>query len=239
MTPKTRAFLLSLAILILAAVVFSLSAHPIMAGSSAAAPSSTGNTVLQATINSTSTSAPTNRTSPGPLDFITAPIVSYVKVALAPYIGEPPHMPLSTLFTIGVAIVVSLVSATTGKLLVDYEMVRQTMREVQAYQKELNKARKEKNEQELSKLMKKQQAMTKIQAKASMEQMKVTAVTFVPFLLLWYLLSAVLGSALVAQAPFPLPFLGTHLVFWQWYFLCNFALSLPMYRIFGIGMSDT
>ncbi len=235
MTPRLRSLIFVFAILVVILVTLSSSVRPSMADSQNGILELSRNSVLQTTATNT-TSTATNRT--GPLDFIFAPIVTSVKAALAPYIGQPPRVPLSTLFTIGMAVVISLVSATTGKLLVDYEMVRQTMREYQAYQRELNKAKKENDTQTLSKLMKKQQAMAKLQARASMEQMKVTAVTFVPFLLLWYLMSAVLGGALVAQSPFPLPFLGTHLVFWQWYFLCNFAMSLPMYKIFGIGMSD-
>jgi uncharacterized membrane protein (DUF106 family) len=223
------------AILALIFVTLSSSVQPSTAESQNVILRLNRNNVLQTTATNT-TSTPANRT--GPLDFIFAPIVTSVKAGLAPYIGQPPRIPLSTLFTIGMAVVISLVSATTGKLLVDYEMVRNTMREYQAYQRELNKAKKENDTQTVSKLMKKQQAMMNLQGRASMEQMKVTAVTFVPFLLLWYLMSAVLGGVMVAQAPFPLPFLGTHLIFWQWYFLCNFAMSLPMYKIFGIGMTD-
>ena len=197
-----------------------------------------GNHIFQTTVTN-GTSTTTNHTA-GPLDFITAPVVAYVKVALAPYLGSPPRAPYSTLFTIGVAVCISLISATTGKLLVDYEMIRQNMREFQAYQRDLNKARKENDEQTVAKLMKKQQAMMKLQGRASMEQMKVTAVTFVPFLILWYTLSAVFGSVIVANAPWPVlqPFIGNHLLFWQWYLLSNFAISLPVYKIFGIGMTD-
>ncbi len=235
MTLRLRSLIFVLAILVVVVVTLSSSVRPSMAESQNVILQLSRNSVLQTTATNT-TSTASNRT--GPLDFIFGPMVTSVKAALAPYIGQPPRVPLSTLFTIGIAVVVSLVSATTGKLLVDYEMVRQNTREFQAYQRELNKAKKENDTQTLSKLMKKQQAMTKLQARASMEQMKVTAVTFVPFIILWQLLSAVLGGVTVAQAPFPLPFLGTHLVFWQWYFLCNFAMSLPMYKIFGIGMSD-
>jgi len=165
-------------------------------------------------------------------------IVTWVKVALTPYIGQPPQTPSSTIFTLGIAIALGLASASAAKLLVDYDMVRKSMREFQAWQKEVTKARKANDTQTLSKLMKKQQAMTKLQARASMEQFKVTAVTFVPFLLLWYLLSAVFGYEIVAYAPFPLPFVGTDLNFISWYFLSSFAVNLPIMRLFGIGMSE-
>lgn len=162
-------------------------------------------------------------------------IVAWFVVALAPYTG----IPQSTFFTIGVAIALGLTSSTAAKILVDYNMVRNTMKEVQAWRKELDKAKKANDQQAQSRLMKKNQAMMKLQSRASMEQMKVTAVTFVPFLLLWYLLSAVLGGRIVAISPFPLPLVGTQLNFVSWYFLSSFAVNFPIMRLFGIGMSES
>jgi uncharacterized membrane protein (DUF106 family) len=195
--------------------------------------------VYQSAATNSTTTTTTNSTAPFGLGFITTPVVAWVKEALTPYIGNPPQIPLSTLFTIGIATCMALISSTAAKVLVDYDMVRSTMKEVQAWQKELNAAKKAKDEQTTSKLMKKSQAMMKQQSRASMEQMKVTAVTFVPFLLIWYLLNAVLGSNTVAFAPFPLPIMGTSLRFFYWYLLCSFSVNLPLMRIFGIGMSDS
>jgi uncharacterized membrane protein (DUF106 family) len=199
---------------------------------------------LQANVTSTTTTT-SNATAPFGLGFITTPFVAWVKGALTPYIGNPPRMPSSTIFTIGVATIMAIISSAAAKLLVDYDMVRSTMKEVQAWQKELNAAKKAKDEQTVSKLMKKSQAMMKQQSRASMEQMKVTAVTFVPFLIVWYTLNAVLGPHPVAYAPFPLPFLstmtslGVPLTFFYWYLLCSFSVNLPLMRIFGIGMSES
>jgi uncharacterized membrane protein (DUF106 family) len=160
-------------------------------------------------------------------------IVAWCIKALTPYTP----MPQSTLFTVGVAIALGLTSTTAAKLLVDYDMVRNSMREFQAWRKEMDKARKANDNQTVAKLMKKQQAMMKLQSRASMEQFKVTAVTFVPFLLLWYLLSAVFGKHVVAVAPFPLPLVGTQLSFVSWYFLSSFAVNFPMMKLFGIGVT--
>jgi len=162
-------------------------------------------------------------------------IVSWFVQALMPY----SHIPQVTLLTVGIATALGLTSATVAKLLVDYEMVRNSMREFQQWNKDLQAARKADDKQTINKLMKKQQAMTKLQARASMEQFKVTAVTFVPFLLLWYLLSAVFGGHIVAVSPFPLPIAGTQLTFVSWYFLSSFAVNFPIMRLFGIGMSDS
>jgi uncharacterized membrane protein (DUF106 family) len=173
-------------------------------------------------------------------------IVNWVKMALTPYIGMPPHIPQATFFTLGIAILLGLMSSTAAKLLVDYDMVRNVTKEFQAWKKEMDAAKKANDNQTLNKLMKKQQGMMKLQSKASMEQFKVTAVTFVPFLLLWYLLNAVMTGATVAYAPFSLPFVtgacgiqGCQMIFWQWYFLSSFAFNFPMMRVFGIGLSDS
>jgi uncharacterized membrane protein (DUF106 family) len=161
-------------------------------------------------------------------------IVAAVVQALAPY----SHIPQATILTVGIAVALGLTSATAAKLLVDYDMVKSSMRDFQAWNKEVQAARKANDTQTMNKLMKKQQAMTKLQARASMEQFKVTAVTFVPFLLLWYLLSAVFGKTVVAISPFPLPLAGTQLSFVSWYFLSSFAVNFPIMRLFGIGISD-
>src|SRR5208337_2804653 len=116
--------------------------------------------------------------------------------------------------------------------------IRKTAKEFQAWRKQVDAAKKANDNQTLSKLMKKQQAMTKLQARASMEQFKVTAVTFVPFLLLWYLLNAVFAHQIVAISPWPLPLAGTQLNFVSWYFLSSFAVNFPMMKLFGIGMGE-
>lgn len=162
-------------------------------------------------------------------------IVAWVVKALSPYIA----VPQSTLFTVGIAILLGLMSSTAAKVLVDYDMVRNSMREFTAWRKDMDKARKANDNHTVEKLMKKQQAMTKLQARASMEQFKVTAVTFVPFLLLWYLLSAVFGKHIVAFSPFPLPLVGTELNFVSWYFLSSFAVNFPIMKLFGIGTAAT
>jgi len=161
-------------------------------------------------------------------------IMAWFVTVLSPY----NHVPLSTLFTIGVAIALGLASSTAAKLLVDYDMVKNSMREFQNWRKELDKAKKANDNQTMSKLMKKQQAMTKLQARASMEQFKVTGVTFVPFLIIWWILEAVFGHNVVAVAPWPLPIVGTQLNFIAWYFLSSFSVNFPLMRLFGIGMGE-
>ena len=245
LNPRIKTLFICLALF--AFIIIMLSPKPLSASNEPVLLQQTnGMRIFQTNVTSTTTSTTTtNVTPPFGLGVITTPVVAWVKGVLAPYIGSPPHMPSSTLFTIGVATVMALISSTAAKLLVDYDMVRSTMKEVQAWNKELNAAKKAKDEQTVAKLMKKSQAMMKQQSRASMEQMKVTAVTFVPFLLVWYTLNAVLGPYPVAYAPFQLPFLstltsfGVPLTFFYWYLLCSFSVNLPLMRIFGIGMSES
>lgn len=172
-----------LLVLIASGVVISMS-HRVFAQSSAAMPYQVS-TITSTVTSSSATSSASNQTTGW---FGTGFIVEDVKVALKPY----RQIPQSTIFVIGLAMLLGLTSSTAAKLLVDYDMIRKTAKEFQAWRKEVDAAKKANDNQTLSKLMKKQQAMMKLQSKASMEQFKVTAVTFVPFLLLWYLFNVVL-----------------------------------------------
>jgi uncharacterized membrane protein (DUF106 family) len=238
MKSSTQALIATVSILVALTVV--LSAVPIFA-SQHMITTQTGYAIhpLQTTTTNSTSTTTTNATAPFGLGFITTPIVAWVKGALTPIIGNPPQIPSSTILTIGLATMMALISSTSAKLLVDYDMVRSTMKEVQAWQKELNAAKKAHDDQTVSKLTKKSQAMMKQQSRASMEQMKVTAVTFVPFLIIWYLFNAVLGGHAVAYAPFPLPIMGSTLTFFYWYLLCSFSVNLPLMRLFGIGISES
>jgi uncharacterized membrane protein (DUF106 family) len=236
MKPQSKILIISIGFLVVFTIL--LTSRPISASLQSSATQPYATHIFQSTTTNSTTTTSTNVTAPWGIGFISTPFVAWVKGALTPIIGNPPTIPSSTLFTIGVALVMSLISSSAAKLLVDYDMVRSTMKEVQSWQKELNAARKARDEQTTAKLMKKQQAMMKQQSRASMEQMKVTAVTFVPFLVVWYTLNAVLGRGAVAFAPFPLPFMGTTLTFFYWYLLCSFSLNLPLMRVFGIGMSE-
>jgi len=223
---RTRIALTVLLIVAASSVLVSVS-QGVFAQSSLGAPYQ-----VSATTSTTVTSSTSNQTAWW--SGWTSPIVAYVKTVLKPY----SQTPQSTFFVMGLALLLGLTSTTAAKLLVDYDMIRQTTREYQAWSKAVNAAKKANDNQTLSKLMKKQQAMVKLQSKASMEQFKVTAVTFVPFLLLWYLFNAVFAGQVLAVAPWPLPVMGINLNFFSWYFLSSLAVNFPMMRLFGIGMGE-
>jgi uncharacterized membrane protein (DUF106 family) len=82
----------------------------------------------------------------------------------------------------------------------------------------------------LDKLNKRQLQMTQDQMKVQTARLKVTGITFVPMLLVYYLMSWSLGgfNVVVAYAPIPIPYIvGAHGIvslFW-WYFLSSFTFS--------------
>ena len=161
-------------------------------------------------------------------------IVSTIISWLTPY----SHIPQSTLLTVCVAFALSLISATVAKLVVNYDMIRSATQEFQHWKSQLDAARKKNDEKEVAKLMRLQQSVMKKQSRASMEQFKVMAVTYVPFLIIWYLLNTVFYGKVVAIAPFPIPIAGTNLPFIVWYLICSLATSLPITRLFGLGITQ-
>ncbi len=162
-------------------------------------------------------------------------ISAFFAVLLQPYAT----IPASTLFIMVVALGLSLFSTMANRLLVNMKMVRSSMKEIRAFQKEMMRATKANDKQTIARLQKKQQAINKLQAKSSFEQMKVSMVTFGPFLAIWYILNGFFRNAIVATSPFVLPIVNNdHLTFFYWYFIGSFALNLPLMRLFGVRMTE-
>ncbi len=145
-------------------------------------------------------------------------------------------IPESTLIVIGAAVLLSLMTTGANRFLVDYKKVAKNRREFMAWQQAVKKARKEGDEKQLDKLMKRQAAVMKMSSKATLEQMKTTAITFIPLLLVYnVLITAFPAEVAVAFAPFWIPGADTgFLSVIYWYFLASFAISIPLSRLFGV-----
>ena len=153
-------------------------------------------------------------------------------------------IPESTLIVIAVAFLLSLITTSANRFLVNYKMVTNYRREYMAWTQAVKKARKEGDEKQLDKLMKRQAAVMKMSSRATLEQMKTTAITFIPLLLLYNVLIGAFGLDAVAYSPvfFPGAAISASVIKTgtavfstvYWYFLCSFAISIPMSRLFGI-----
>src|SRR5213083_432276 len=155
----------------------------------------------------------------------------------------PDHIcvPLSTFAVFGAALLLSLVAMSANRFLVNYKMVANNRREYMNWMNAVRKARKDGDEKQLDKLMRRQSAVMKMSSRATLEQLKTYPITIVPF----YLIYAILGYALtsnlaVAYAPFMIPFAavtlaGSASILFFWYLICSFSISIPLSRIFGVS----
>ena len=162
-------------------------------------------------------------------------------------IGNQTCIPLSTFSILGAALLLSVVAMSANRFLVDYKMIARVRQEYMAFMRSMNKARKDGDEKQLDKLMKRSPSMQKMQFRATLEQMKTYPITIVPFYLIYAILGYALSSTLaVAYSPFSIPFaavLGSAtapgsvavLSLFFWYLICSFTISLPLSRIFGVA----
>ena len=161
-------------------------------------------------------------------------IWNMLMAALQPYSA----IPASTLMTLAIAGTLAVISTAANRLLVDVKHVAQVTREVNAWRKEFEKARKSNDKQLLAKVTKKQQAMMKLQSRVAFDRMKVSFVFILPFWAVWIVLSSFFGEHVVAFSPIQIPFVGTNLTFFYWYLICSFTISLPLTRISGVNPED-
>ena len=161
-------------------------------------------------------------------------IWNFLMAALEPY----RVIPSSTLLIMTIAAALSIATTAANRLLVDVKRVAAVTREVNAWRKEFEKARKSNDKQLLAKVTKKQQAMMKLQSRMAFERMKVSFIFIIPFWGVWIVLSSFFGQSTIAFSPIELPFAGTQLSFFYWYLICSFTISLPLTRIFGVNPED-
>jgi uncharacterized membrane protein (DUF106 family) len=154
--------------------------------------------------------------------------------ALHPYHS----IPMSTLLTLTIAGTLALITTTANRFLVDVKRAAAVTKEVNAWRKEFEKARKSNNKKLLAQLTKKQQAMMKLQSEVAFDRMKVSFIFLVPFWAVWLVLSGSFGQTIVAHSPIQIPLAGVNLSFFYWYLICSFTISLPLSRMFGINPED-
>jgi len=134
---------------------------------------------------------------------------------------------------------------------VDLDAERRMKAEIAAYRKELNAARKAKDQKEIDRLMKKQTAINQLNLKISNARLKVSIYTIVPFFIIYYLMLNIVGGNPAAFSPVYIPYLmftslstsqinsGAHLLLnggvyvtaFGWYFLSSLWLQQIMTRL--------
>lgn len=146
----------------------------------------------------------------------------------------PTTLPLSTIFVLFLAVVLTFITSLANRLLTNREQLAAWRKQTSEWQKEFNEARKSGDKKELEKVMRKQKQIMQIQSKMFTQQMKVTLIFIVPFFLFWTWLNGVYSGETVAY----LPGFGGLTVFY-WYLICSLAFGTIFSHVLGIGMGAT
>ncbi len=139
-------------------------------------------------------------------------------------------IPESTFLVIITSIGLSILIQLVTRRVVNLDAERRMKAEVAAFNKEKKAATLANDKAKMDRLKKRELPMKQAQAKVSKSRLKVTVITFVPLLGVYYLMASFLGGfeVVVAHSPLPIPFLvnsdGTMVLFW-WYLLSSFAFS--------------
>ena len=163
----------------------------------------------------------------------------------APEIAKLP-IPEATLLVTATAAGLGLVTQLVTRAVVDLNKERKMAAEVKAFNAEKRKATVDGDKAKLEKMKKRELQVRQEQAKVSTARFKVTAITFVPLLLVYYLMANFLGgfNVQVAFSPLPIPYVVAPLynaignalsygwvsLFW-WYFLSSFTFSTMLSKL--------
>jgi len=149
--------------------------------------------------------------------------------------------PVSTVIVTLTSVSLGFVTQLVTRRVVDLGKERRMRAEVSAFQKEKQEATKAGDKVKLEKLKKRELAVRSEQAKVSTARLKVTGITFVPLLVVYYLMATFLGGygVIVAYTPIPIPIIAAPTLiagrfevslFW-WYFLSSFTFSTMLSRL--------
>lgn len=151
------------------------------------------------------------------------------------------EIPYSTFFILALAITLSIVTALVQRKYVNFEELRRVRTEMSVIRKEIFDARKRGDRKAYAKLQRKQKEIMRDSSSVMGNQMKVSMVTMIPFLIIfWVLWKAVFKTTtVVAYSPVVIPYGsidGIGLTFWLWYFLSSIGMSLAVNRALRVQM---
>ncbi len=156
---------------------------------------------------------------------------------------------------LGIAIMLNFLNAGIRKKMVDQDKLKRLMKETRIWQKDRMAAFRAKDQEKIDQLNKKSAYMNKLNMEIMQMNMRPMALTFVPFLLIFYFLLPHMFAYTVAVSPIPLNiFPGnffhltctaedvantakthcTHehdMFFWGWYFLSSISVSGIIMRV--------
>ncbi len=143
-------------------------------------------------------------------------------------------LPYSTIFIVLISFISSLVTTLLNRKFVDSRLLAEWQKEIAEWNAKRELAKKTGDKKLMAKVKKQEIRIMQIRAKISGQQMKTTLVTFVPFLILWWILIGFYGNNPVAFIP--LFWNKTGIPFFFWYVICQFFFNFLLSKIFGVSM---
>jgi uncharacterized membrane protein (DUF106 family) len=143
-------------------------------------------------------------------------------------------MPYSTLFILLISTVMNLVVSLVNRMATNIEEYREWTTKSTLLRRDMMKAMQSGNKRLVEKLQKDQQESMKIQTKMSMQRLKLTLYFMIPFFAIWVILQSFYGNNIVAIMPFDLPYIGTRLDLFWWYFICSMLCNVLIQRLLGL-----
>lgn len=152
-------------------------------------------------------------------------------------LGPGKDYPYAAIIILLIAAGMAIISASATRALTDVGAMRRRMSEVREWQGAYTKALRAKDQKQIDKLMKKKPTIDKAQAAMTKDQFKPLILTFIPFLIFYYIFYGVFGYNLttIAISPISLPVIGTTFNFWIWYFISSFSISALIQRVFNLA----
>ncbi len=152
--------------------------------------------------------------------------------------------PRSMVFTLILALILNIVSASFQKLLVDVDELRRSLKKVKEFNELKKKALLTKDKKLMAKVKKEEPAILKIQLEISKKQMMPTFILLPLILVFWWIFYPFFTAMPVVKLPFSVPFLslfhGDHILsndllgFLGWYIIVSYSLYPFVQKLFRI-----
>jgi uncharacterized membrane protein (DUF106 family) len=143
-------------------------------------------------------------------------------------------MPYSTIFILLISTVMTLIVSLVYRLATNIEEYKEWTIKSTLLRRELMKAMQSGNKRLVEKLQKDQQESMKAQTRMQAQRLKLTLFFMIPFFALWQILGSFYGNNIVAIMPFDLPYVGTYLNLFWWYFFSSMFANVLISRLLSL-----
>ncbi|MGQ9780908.1 MAG: EMC3/TMCO1 family protein [Nitrososphaeria archaeon] len=146
-------------------------------------------------------------------------------------------IPYSTLLIVLTSLGLNIISQVATRFLVNVEESRRIAKEARQFRKELMDAVRKGDKAREEKLRKKEKGIREMELKSSNQRLKASFIFLIPFMLIFWFVSSIVGSAsVVAYSPISLIVVSQNLELFWWYLITSFAFSTMISKLAGTSL---